>query len=514
MNTVDLASPEQRSALVVKGLSKTFGSQRALQDFDLDVRVGEIHALIGENGCGKSTLVKCLSGYHQPDPGAEIWVKGRKVPDDYGPERASSMGLAFVHQDLGLIGSLSVAANLLLGARSDTGWGWRLHRRRELDTARRQLALLDHSDIDPRSLVADLSLANQTIVAIARCLHHAGKSSVMIFDEPTASLPKEEVDRLFGALRRAAAEGHGIIYISHRLEELYALADRVTVLRDGQRVTTRPMAGLPQSDLVELIVGRPTDVLYPATKSTPQRDRVLSVNGLAGKHVHDVSFDVQRGEVVGVAGLLGCGKSELGRLIFGAQPISSGQVSLEGHSLSLRSPGDAVRLGIAMVPADRHKNGAHLTDTVADNIMFLDIRKYWRRGLLRAGSQMSTALDLMDEYDVRPRNPKRPMALLSGGNQQKAVLAKWMHRSPKLLILDEPAHGIDIGAKAQVFTLIERAAEAGTAVIVISEEFEDLARLCDRVLVMRDGTIVAELVGNNKSRQRISECVYGRQVER
>lgn len=510
---MDLANSEQPNALEIRGLSKTFGSQRALQNVDLDVRVGEIHALVGENGCGKSTLVKCLSGYHQPDHGSEIRVRGRRLPDDYGPEQASSMGLSFVHQDLGLVGTLSVTANLLLGSRLDTGVGWRLRHKHEFDIARRQLAMLDRSDIDPRALVADLSLANQTIVAIARCLHHGGESSIMVLDEPTASLPKEEVDRLFAALRRAVAERHAVIYISHRLEEVYSLADRVTVLRDGVRVTTRPMAGLPRSELVELIVGRPAEVLDPAVKPTGQRDVVLTVDGLNGVRVRDVSFDVHRGEVLGVAGVLGCGKSELGRLLFGAQPLKSGQISVAGRAVSLRSPKDAIRLGIAMVPADRHKNGAHLTDTVANNVTFLDVRKYWRKGWFRSGDESSTARRLMEQYDVRPRDPKRPMALLSGGNQQKAILAKWMHRSPELLILDEPAHGIDIGAKAQVFTLIERAAELGAGVIIISEEFEDLARLCDRVLIMRNGVVVAELEGSDKSRQRISEVVYGKNVE-
>jgi ABC-type sugar transport system ATPase subunit len=513
VSLVKVPSQDQVNVLEIRGLSKTFGTQRALSDIDLDVRAGEIHALIGENGCGKSTLVKCLSGYHQPDPGAEVRVRGRRLPALYGPEHASAFGLTFVHQDLGLIGSLSVTANLLLGGQVDTGFGWRLRKRREFEAARKQLALLNRADIHPRELVADLSIAAQTTVAIARCLYHAGKSGVMVLDEPTASLAEDEAQRLFKTLRRAAAEGHGIIYISHRLEELYALADRVTVLRDGARVATRTMAELPRSELVELIVGRPTDVLYPSVTSTTREDVVLRAQDLTGAQIRGVSLSVRKGEILGVAGLLGCGKSELGRLLFGVQPLASGHIALAGRSLSLRSPGDAIRQGIAMVPADRHRNGVHINQSVADNITFLDVRKYWRQGWLRNRERILSARPLMDEYDVRPRDPKRSIALLSGGNQQKAVLAKWMHREPQVLILDEPAHGIDIGAKSQVFSLVEDAARSGTAVIIISEEFEDLARLCDRVLVMRDGRIAAELEGNAKTRRRISELVYGLRVE-
>lgn len=502
--------PGAAPTLEVRGLSKTFGAQRALRDFPLTVRQGEVHALVGQNGSGKSTLVKCLSGYHDRDPGGEVLVAGRPLPESYGPQQATGLGLSFVHQDLGLVPSLTVSANLFLGERGDTAPGWRIRRRHEHEVTARLLAGLGRPDIDPRAHVRDLSLSSRAIVAIARCLHRAEETRVVVLDEPTAPLAQDEVFHLLDAVRRIADQGHGVVYISHRLPEVFALADRVTVLRDGQRVATREVAETTQEELAELMLGRRLVASVHVDTSPTQGEVVLQVEGLGGKRVQDASFALHRGEILGVAGLQGCGKSELGRLLFGDQVAVSGSIRLGGEAVQLKSPADAVRLGIAMVPANRHRDGVHLGQTVADNVTMLRLRRYFRRGFLRDRVRGRAATSLLERYDVQPREPHRLASQLSGGNQQKVVLAKWMHCSPRLMVLDEPAQAMDIGAKATVYALLEEAAREGMAVLVISEEFEDMARLCDRVLVMREGRIAATLAGPAKTAEHIADLVYRR----
>lgn len=496
-------------ALEVRELSKTFGEHRALSNMSFDVRAGEIHALVGENGCGKSTFVKCLSGYHTPDPGAEIIVGGTAT------EHAAGMGLAFVHQDLGLIPSLSVAANLQLGQPPLVGFGWRLRHRREAQLARQALGRLKRTDINPRSMVSELSVASQTIVALARCLGGSAQNHLLVLDEPTAALPEREVEQLFDALNEARSHGVGVIYISHKLDEIFAIADRVTVLRDGKKVATHLVADITREQLVEEIVGHQLEVVgheleqtHEAIGEKANAPVVLAVDSVSGHRVAGVSFAVRRGEVVGIAGLLGCGKSELGRLLFGAQPLSAGSIEIDGAAVHLKTPKQAMAVGVALVPANRHRDGLLMNESAGDNIMLLDTRKYWRGGVFRETERRTTMQALIEAYDVRPRDPKKIVALLSGGNQQKAVIAKWVHRTPTVLILDEPAQGVDVGAKAQIFNLLDAAAQAGMALIVISEEFEDLAQICDRVLVMSGGKLVADLSGQQKTRQRISSHAF------
>ncbi|MBS1678838.1 MAG: sugar ABC transporter ATP-binding protein [Actinobacteria bacterium] len=500
------------NALSVRGLSKTFGGQRALSNVDLDVMSGEVHALLGENGSGKSTLVKCLSGYHQPDPGARIEVGGEVLPPTYGPESATSYGLAFVHQDLGLIPTLTVAENMLLGQSPPTGFGWRAKKRQEAALARRQLTALDHPDIDPRRFVGELSVAQQTIVALARALYGAERGKLLVLDEPTASLAQSEVERLFEAVRRITEEGHGVIYISHKLDEVRALARTVTVLRNGEKVGTRTVAELSRAGLIEMIVGRPLEALYPSGSPAPHTEPVLTARGISGRRVKNLSMTLHKGEIVGVAGLLGCGKSELGRLLFGDQRLTGGEVRIEEREVRLRAPADAIGAGISMVPADRHRNGVILDHSVGENMTLLETRRYWRRGLMRRRERARTVRALMEEYDVRPRQPSRLIGLLSGGNQQKAVLAKWMHRDLKVLILDEPTQGVDIGAKAQILAQLERVATRGVAVLFISEEVDDLVHLCDRIVVLADGEVAGEVSAENKTRNRISELAYQEEV--
>lgn len=496
------------NALEVRGLSKTFGAFRALKDFSFDIQAGEIHALVGENGCGKSTTVKCLSGYHTPDPGAEIVVGGQPLQTPFGPDQVGAAGMSFVHQDIGLIPSLSVVANLSLGHPARTGFGWRLRERAEIEEARELLGRLGHDNIDPRALVKDLSVAARTVVAIARCLRSANAAKLLVLDEPTAALPRPDIARLFAAFRRAAAQGLGILYISHHLDEIFEVCDRVTVLRDGAKVATESTSQITQNELVGLMIGRSTDAFYPQVETTVREDVVLRGDRLSGNRVQEVSLSLHRGEIAGVAGLLGSGKSELGRLLFGSQRLTSGTVERDGRPLKLRSAADGIRAGIAMVPANRRRDGVFMLETLTDNVTFPDLAD--QNILARVPRRRRRALteSLLKSFTVRPADPNRLFALLSGGNQQKAVLAKWMHREPAILVLDEPTQGIDIGAKAQVYRLLEQAAADGMALIIISEEFEDLAHLCDRVLIMRAGRIVAELQGDALTGENVSAVVY------
>lgn len=499
-------------ALSVRGLSKTFAGQRALRDVDLDVMSGEVHALLGENGSGKSTLVKCLSGYHQPDPGARIEVGGELLPSTYGPENATGYGLAFVHQDLGLIPTLTVAENMLLGQSPPTAFGWRAKKRQEAALARKQLQDLEHPDIDPRRFVGELSVAQQTVVALGRALYGAERGKLLVLDEPTASLAQSEVERLFEAVRRITGQGHGVIYISHKLDEVQALAQNVTVLRNGEKVGTRPVADLSRAELIEMIVGRPLEALYPSGPAVTRTEPVLTASGISGKRIEDLSITLHKGEIVGVAGLLGCGKSELGRLLFGDQRLSAGEVRIEDREIRLRTPADAIAAGISMVPADRHKNGILLDHSVGENITLLETRRFWRKGLMRRRERARAVRALMEEYDVRPRQPNRLIGLLSGGNQQKAVLAKWMHRDIKVLILDEPTQGVDIGAKAQILAQLERVAARGVAVLFISEDVDDLIHLCDRIVVLADGRVAGQATASSKTRNHISKLAYQEEV--
>ena len=356
--------------------------------------------------------------------------------------------------------------------------------------------------------IKDLSVAARTVVAIARCLGNNETGQVMVLDEPTAALPEVDVKRLFAAFRRAVAQGHSIVYISHRLEEIFEIADRITVLRDGKAISTVTTAETTQNELVGLMIGRTVDAFYPDVVESAQDEVVLKVQGLNGNVVKDVSVSIRRGEIVGVAGLLGSGKSELGRLIFGAQRAKSGTIAVNGHESTIKGPADAIRAGIAMVPANRHRDAVILNESVLENLSLLDLADLRRFGRVKERPRRSLTDRLLEKFEVRPRDPDRPIAALSGGNQQKVVLAKWIHRKPSVLILDEPAQGIDIGAKIQVFRLLEEAAQEGMALVIISEEFEDLAHMCDRVLVMRNGRVTAELTGSGKTRDQIVAAVY------
>lgn len=497
-------------ALAVRNMTKTFGAVRVLTRVNLEVRRGEVHALLGQNGSGKSTLIKCLAGVHTPDHGCEIDVNGVRLPTHYPPSEARRHRLAFVHQDLGLIEDLTVAENLALGEGFER-LGPLIHRRRQ---HRRALEVLDRFGfaIHPAACVRDLSVTARTLVAIARALQSTADSGCLILDEPTAALPDADADTLFSAVLAARAAGMGIVYVTHRLEEVTRIADRATVLRDGRVDSTFDVPGMTTTRLFQEIVGSDhthTGTTVPSRAGNRRTGApVLTATNLSGPRVTDASLHVKRGEIVGIAGLAGSGRSELARLLFGAQPVHHGSRHLDGALLPSGKPRASMRHGMAMVPENRRRDGCVLTMSVAENITLGKLPTHGRVFLDRRVERTAVA-NAINDFDIRPTEPKTVIRSLSGGNQQKAVLAKWLARQPKVLILDEPVQGIDVGAKDEIVTVLRREADRGTAILVIDSDFTNLEQLCDRVYVLRDGRIVDELHGDSLTAQRMSAATFG-----
>ena len=492
--------------LTVRGLSKTFVSTRALNNVDFDLREGEIHALVGQNGCGKSTLIKVLAGFHQPDPGVEIKLDGAEV-DLSRTADAHRAGLRFVHQDLGLVGTLSTVENLMLGRRLSTAAGGRIRWAAERDDAERRMRDLGYS-FDVERPVAALGAAERTGVAIARALWDWEAARVLVVDEPTASLPREEVAVLFAALQRVREAGLGVIYVSHRLDEIFAIGDRVTVLRDGVRVGTWDVDAIDQDGLVRSMIG--DEKLRPSHQgfAEPTGEVALAVSGLNGTVVEDVDLRVRRGEVVGIAGLTGSGREELLPLIFGVAS-RSGEVRLDGRPVPA-NPRRAMKAGLALVPADRHGEGAILEMAVRENFSLTDLRRFARFfGYLSRAREAKEVTEWIRRLDVRPALPEALFGALSGGNQQKVVLAKWLRRRPAVLLLDEPSQGVDVGAKAVIHALAREVAADGACVVIASSDDSELCDTCDRVLVMRDGHIVAEVTGSRLTTAELGRLQLG-----
>ena len=498
------------ATLQVTRLSKTFGGQRVLHNIEFDLQQGEIHALVGENGCGKSTFIKCLAGYYTPDVGAEISVHGRSLHIPFTPVDALVAGLSFIHQNLGLIGDLTVLENLALSRGFATGAMWKIDWTTERGRAAQSLEFIG-PHIRPEAYVRDLTLAEQTMVAIARCLQLSenNQRSVLVLDEPTAALPREEIERLFSALRNIAAKGVSIVYVSHRLNEILRLGDRVTVLRNGRVIKTTPVAGLSERDLAHLIIGRSLDAHYPPpAEGQAAGEIVLETCKLAGPNIRDVNLTVRAGEIVGIAGLLGSGRSELGRILFGAQKRVSGKIWLGGSEIDFQSPADGLRHGVGYVPQDRLRQGGFWRMSVAENVTMPDLSDYWRNGRLHHGEERYAVERLIQRFNIRPNAPNARFSSLSGGNQQKAILARMFRLQLKLLILDEPVQGIDIGSKSEIYRLIEQAAGDGMGVVLIDSDFEDLCRLCHRIIILNQWRITAELSGSSLAPNRVSELVY------
>ena len=487
--------------LRVSGMSKTFPGLKALDDLALDVHAGEIVAVVGHNGSGKSTLVKILAGFHQADPGATVEVRDADGQLRGGGDPGED--LHFIHQDLGLIDMLSTVENLGLGR---TAGGRDLAPLRGAAERRhaQQLIARFGARFDPTVSVRSLSPAERAIVAIARALDGWTRpDNVLVLDEPTTAFHGDEVQVLFEALRRIARDGAGIVFISHRLEEVLGLADRVVVLRDGQVVADEPVSRLDHDRMVELIAGRAVaevKVTERATTATP----VLRVSGLRGQEVADLSLTLGAGEIVGVSGLLGSGREALSRLLFGAEHRVGGEVEVCGQPLPPDNTRAAIELGMAFLPADRRRSGAVMDMNVRENLT-LPLMKPLRRafGRLDRTAEQAQAHHWIATVGLLPPEPERPFKLLSGGNQQKVVLAKWLRTRPRVMLLDEPTQGVDVGAKAAIYELIAAAAHDGAAVLICSSDTEELVLLCDRVLVLEGGRRSTEIPRESLSEARL-----------
>jgi ribose transport system ATP-binding protein len=494
-------------ALRVEHVSKTFPGSRALHDVSFGVVRGEIHALLGGNGSGKSTLLRILAGIYHADAGATVVVDGERIAGDRTtPKWARAAGLRFVHQELGVFPSLSIAENVAIVDGFETGRAGAIDRRR---LRRRTRVLLEQFEIsaEPDDLAHTLSPADRTMLAIGRALRVDEARRVFVLDEPTVSLPLPKAQLVYRELRQRADAGHTVLFVSHRLEEIVTTADRATVLRDGQVAGTLRREELDEAGLIDLIVGHSV----PHEHARAPRDRddavVLEARDLAGAAVHGVSFGVRRGEVLGIAGPLGAGTSELLQLLFGARPVRGGELALDGTPVHFAGIGDAMRAGIAYVPNDR-EDAAFLDLSLRENLMAADVGVHWEQLRLQRRRETHDVRQLMTVFSIRAASPDQEMATLSGGNQQKAILARWLRRSPRVLLLDEPTRGVDVGARAELHALVADAVAGGAAAVVTSNDFEELSTIADRVLVLIRGRLVSELRQPDISAPRLAELAY------
>jgi ribose transport system ATP-binding protein len=501
------------SVLDVSRITKRYGHTLALDGVDLTVSRQEIHALLGGNGSGKSTLIKILAGVENANSGGHIRIGAiASAADLWSPRAAHDAGIRVVHQDPGVFPDMSVADNLAAGHGYQTGFGFRVKRAQWHEHTWRVLSRLD-IDATPTTVISRLRPSTRTMIAIGRALQDiddAAGTGLLILDEPTAALPRGEVDLLFSALRRCAAAGQSIVFVSHRLQEVLNLCSMVTVLRDGVKIASRPTAGLDELDLGELVAGRKlADVVHRPERVLAQQASLVQMRGIRCGPLRELDLDLRVGEVLGVAGLLGSGRTTLLRLIFGDLSADAGTITMGGKLVMLRRPGEAVAKGVALVPEDRTRDALFGSMTLDQNVAAVVVRRYWRGGMLRERRQWQDSQNLLGMFKVKAANPGQPPTALSGGNQQKMVLARWLRTRPKVLLLDNPTQGVDVGAREDIHGFIRRAAEEGAAVLIVSDDYDELARVSDSVAVLRDGLIASHLYGAELTADRIARAIYG-----
>ncbi|WP_330461560.1 sugar ABC transporter ATP-binding protein [Streptomyces sp. NBC_00820] len=490
--------------LAVQGLSKSFGAVRALHDVSLELHAGQAHALAGENGAGKSTLIKTLAGVHRPDTGG-LLLHGEPV-DFHGPADARDAGVAVIYQEPALFPDLSVAENIFMGRQPRRSLRRVDHK--AANAAARDLFTRLAVDLDPEQPARGLSIADQQLVDIAKALSFDAR--VLIMDEPTAALTGSEAARLFGVVRTLREQGCAILFVSHRLEEIFALCGHVTTLRDGRLIASEPVDGLTEDDLVRRMVGRDLDDLYPK-RPAEIGEVALSVRRLTREGVFtDVSFDVRRGEIVGLAGLVGAGRSEVARAVFGVDRWDAGSVEVCGRPLKGGAPSAAMAAGLVLVPEDRRAQGLVTGMSIERNIGLTGLRTTARAGLMDRRAERSRALDWAVRLQVKYARIADAVGTLSGGNQQKVVLAKWLATGPEVLIVDEPTRGIDIGTKAEVHRLLSGLAADGVAVLMISSDLPEILGMADRVLVMHEGRLTAEIPRTDATEESVLAAATGR----
>lgn len=487
------------------GIDKAFSGQRVLHAVDFDLRPGEVHLLAGENGAGKSTLIKILAGVLQPDSGT-IQIRGRESRFRSVAE-ARRAGVSVIHQELSLAPAMSIADNLFLGREQISPLRY-VHARRQIAQARTMLSRVG-LDIDPRRTVNSLPVAPRQLIEIAKAL--SNESRIIVMDEPTSALPTTDAARLFSLIADLKAQNTGIIYITHRMEEIDRLADRITVLRDGKRILTSPAKDLDRSQLIQAMVGRTLDEQIQRTP-TATSDELLKVDRLSAgrrQRIHNISFSLNAGQVLGVAGLQGSGASTLLHTLFGDQPIHSGSINIQGKAANITNPRTAINRNIALVTADRKTTGLCLGLNIRQNATLAALPKLSPAGLLRHARESAAATDSIKSLNIRCRSPRQPVNTLSGGNQQKVALAKWAMTNPQILLLDEPTRGVDIGAKQEIYGLINQWTAQGAAVILVTSELSELLGLADRLIVLHRGRITARLNRDQATPQRVIAAAMG-----
>ncbi|MGW8482321.1 sugar ABC transporter ATP-binding protein [Microbacterium sp. NPDC055903] len=474
----------------MRAVEKSFVGVRALRGVDLNVRAGEVHCLLGQNGAGKSTLIKTLAGVHTPDAGEILWRD--EVVEISDPQAAISLGISTMYQELDVVDGLTVAENVFLGHEFDR-LGF-TDRRRLLQETRRLLQRLGHGNLSPNAEVGTLSAAEKQIVSMTRALSH--DTRLIIMDEPSAVLDSEEVKNLFAVVRELTAQGIAVVYITHRLEEIREIGDRITVLKDGSTVARDlPVSETPTAELIRYMTGRTVQNVFPPAEPVAEDAAVLlSVDGLGLAGVfEDVSFSVRAGEIIGLAGLVGSGRSEILETIYGARRATSGTVRVEGAALRRGSVVAAVEAGIGLSPEERKSQGLVLGEPIFKNITLSSFARFAKASLLDERRERRIADDQITALELRPADPDRPAATLSGGNQQKILLARWLVHGSRVLLLDEPTRGVDIGARSEIYALIRRLASEGHAIVIVSSEIEEVLGLADDVLVIGDGRVLASL---------------------
>jgi len=478
------------SLLEVHGVTKAFAGVRALQGVDLEIRPGEVHCVLGQNGAGKSTLIKMLAGVHRPDSGEIVWQGERVEISD--PQAALDLGIATMYQELDVVDGLTIAENIFLG--HELARGGFTKRSEAAKQTRELLRRLGHSNLSPHADVGQLSAANKQIVSMARALSHDIK--LIIMDEPSAVLDTEEVKNLFHVVHELTAEGIAVVYITHRLEEIRQIGDRITVLKDGRSMASGlAVADTPTSDLIKLMTGREVANVFPPAVAVPaDSPTILEVDDLGLAGLFDgVSFSVRAGEIVGLAGLVGSGRSEILETVYGARRRTSGSVKVAGKTLKKGSVTAAVAAGVGLSPEERKSQGLVLDEPIFVNVTLSSVHRFAKAGFLDERAERRVTREQIEALELRPADPDRPAMTLSGGNQQKILLARWLVHGTRVLLLDEPTRGVDVGARAEIYALIRRLAAEGNAVVIVSSEIEEVLGLADTVLVIADGRVLTTL---------------------
>jgi ribose transport system ATP-binding protein len=485
------------------GVGKSFPGVRALDGIDLDLHSGEVLALLGENGAGKSTLIKILGGAHRPDSGS-IEIGGSPVHISH-PRHAQAAGVAIIYQEFNLVPAMTARENIFLGReRGRMGLLSAAEERRQAKTLFERIGV----EVDPEALCRNLTVAQQQVVEIAKAL--AQEARIIVMDEPTASLTPREVDKLLAIVRDLRAQGIGIIYISHRLDEVFALADRAMVLRDGGHVDTRPVSDLTRDAVIQLMVGRSLDQEYPKRKADIGEVRLHASGLRRGAAVRGVDLEMRRGEVLGLTGLVGAGRTETARLLFGADKREAGVIELDGKSLRIKTPRDAIAAGICMLTEDRKAEGLILSQSVQDNFGLPNLRAFGQWGFIHRGREAGALMEHVESLRIKLADARQNANTLSGGNQQKVVLAKWLERNAEVLIFDEPTRGIDVGAKYEIYQLMNRLAARGKAILMISSELPEVLGMSDRILVMHEGRVTGEITEvANATQEDIMQMAVG-----